>query len=213
MNKIDVSLYLVTDSTNFSTDEFLKVVEAACRGGATCVQLREKDKSGKSFYELACRVKEITDKFKIPLIIDDRVDIALACGADGVHIGSEDLPVREARKILGANKIIGATAKTVETALKAEQDGADYIGTGAVFPTTTKVKTVLTPVSTLAEICKKVSIPVCAIGGLNFDNCDVLKNSGASGVAVVSAIMKSNDPYLATRKLKEKVSRILNIPL
>lgn len=211
MNEIDISLYLVTDSTNFSTEKFLKIVEAACRGGVTCVQLREKNRNGKSFYELACCVKEITDKFKIPLIIDDRVDIALACGADGVHVGSDDLPIKEVRKILGKSKIVGATAKTVEAALKAEKDGADYIGTGAIFPTSTKVKTVLTPVSTLAEICKSVSIPVCAIGGLNSHNCDVLKSSGASGVAAVSAIMKSSDPYLATLELKEKARRALKI--
>ena len=205
MNKPDISLYFITDSTGFTTDEFLKIVDSACKGGATIVQLREKNKSTREYLQLALEVKKITDKYEVPLIIDDRVDIALASDAAGVHLGNEDMPISVARKLMGKNKIIGATAKTVEAALNAEKDGADYIGTGAIFPTTTKVKTVLTPVSVLKDVCKNVKIPVCAIGGLNYENCDILKNSGISGIAVVSAIMKSTNPEESARKFKEKI--------
>ncbi|MBE6782502.1 MAG: thiamine phosphate synthase [Ruminococcaceae bacterium] len=205
MNKPDISLYFITDSTGFTTDEFLKIVDFACKGGATIVQLREKNKSTREYLQLALEVKKITDKYEVPLIIDDRVDIALASDAAGVHLGNEDMPISVARKLMGKNKIIGATAKTVEAALNAEKDGADYIGTGAIFPTTTKVKTVLTPISVLKDVCKNVKNPVCAIGGLNYENCDILKNSGISGIAVVSAIMKSTNPEESARKFKEKI--------
>ena len=205
MNKLNILLYFITDSTGFTLDKFLKTVDSACKGGASIVQLREKNKSTREYLQLALEVKKITDKYKVPLIIDDRVDIALASEAAGVHLGNEDMPVSVARKLMGENKIIGATAKTVESAIKAEKDGADYIGTGAIFPTTTKVKTVLTPVSTLKDICKNVKIPVCAIGGLNYENCDILEGSGISGVAVVSAIMKSNDPEKEASKFKNKI--------
>ena len=131
-------------------------VEKACKGGVTLVQLREKNRTGREYLELAKAVKNVTDRYSVPLIIDDRADIALACGASGVHVGADDMPVAEVRKIVGKDMIVGATAKTVETALKAEADGADYLGTGAIFPTTTKVKTVLTDVSVLKEICHTV---------------------------------------------------------
>ena len=127
----------------------------------------------------------------------------LASGAEGVHVGAEDMPVKQARKIIGNNKILGATAKTVEAALKAYEDGADYLGVGAIYPTTTKVKTVLTPVSTLDAITKAVPIPVNAIGGLNSGNIDILKGINISGVCAVSAIMKADSPELAARELKQ----------
>ena len=204
MNKVDLTVYLVIDSTNLTLEQLTQTVEKACKGGVTLVQLREKQRGGKEYLEYAKAVKAITDRYRIPLIIDDRADIALACDAAGVHVGSEDLPVADVRKLLGPEKIVGATAKTVAAALKAEADGADYVGTGAIYPTTTKVKTVLTDVSVLKEICHTIHIPVCAIGGLNCDNCGILTGTGISGVAVVSAIMKSPNPEEAARKLKQK---------
>ncbi len=206
---LDMTLYLVTDSLDYSEENFLNIIEQACIGGITLLQIREKKIGGKAFLDLAYKVKKITDKYNIPLIIDDRVDIALAVDADGVHVGAEDIPVKKAREILGGNKIVGATAKTVKDAVAAYNDGADYIGTGAIYPTTTKVITKITEVSTLNDICKAVPIPVVAIGGLNFDNMDILNNSPIDGISVVSAIMKSKQPEKAAADLKEKVLKIV----
>ena len=209
MKKIDLSLYLVTDSTGFEENTFLSIVEQACQNGVTFLQLREKEKTGKEYYILAKKVKSITDKYGIPLIIDDRIDIAMAINADGVHVGQSDIPVYIARKLMGKDKIVGATAKTVEQALKAQVEGADYLGVGAIYPTTTKVITILTEVSTLDDICSNVSIPIVAIGGLNKDNMYVLKDSKISGIAVVTTIMKSQNPGIATKKLRESINNML----
>ena len=203
MKKLDTTLYFITDSTTVPEECFLPVVEAACKGGATIIQLREKNKSTREYMDLALATHEITVRYGIPLIIDDRVDVALAIGAEGVHVGQSDMPVRLARKLMGNNKIVGATAKTVPQALEAYEQGADYLGCGAIYPTTTHVKTVITPVETLKEVVKAVPIPVNAIGGLNKDNIFVLKDSGIAGVCAVSAIMKSADPETATRELKQ----------
>lgn len=200
---LDTTLYFVTDSTNMEEEKFLDVVEKACLGGATIVQLREKNRSGGEYLELAIKTKEVTDKYGVPLIIDDRADIALACDAAGVHVGQSDLPVYAARKIMGKNKIVGATAKTVEQAKRAEAEGADYLGVGAMYPTTTKVITVLTKAETLRDICENVSIKVNAIGGLNKDNLDILKGIPIDGICAVSAIMKSDDPKTAAKQLKQ----------
>ena len=208
MNNLNVSLYLVTDSTYHTEESFLRTVEDACKGGVTLVQLREKNTGGRDYLEKASKVREITDRYQIPLIIDDRVDVAMACGAAGVHVGASDLPVAEVRRLLGPDKIVGATAKTVEAARKAYQDGADYLGVGAIYPTTTKVTTVLTEVSTLSAICKAVPIPVVAIGGLNLSNLDILKGSGADGIAVVSAIMKAENPRKAAEELLMEVKQL-----
>ena len=142
--RFDLTLYLVSDSTGLSEDEFLRRLEQALRGGVTLLQLREKNRTTLEYYELARKVKKLTDAYGVPLMIDDRVDIALAVDAAGVHVGAEDMPVREARRLMGPDKIVGATAKRVDTAMQAEADGADYLGVGAIYPTTTKVKTVLT---------------------------------------------------------------------
>lgn len=203
MKSLDMKLYFITDSTTVPSDCFLPVVEAACKGGATIVQLREKDKSTREYMDLAVATHEITARYGIPLIIDDRVDVALAIGAEGVHVGQSDMPVGIARKIMGPDKIIGATTKTIPQALEAYEQGADYLGCGAIYPTTTHVKTVITPVETLKGIVKAVPVPVNAIGGLNKDNIFVLKGSGIAGICVVSAIMKAADPELATRELKQ----------
>ena len=194
MKKFDSSLYFITDSTNYTQEEFLFRVEQALKGGATLLQLREKEKSTREYIELAEKVHEITKRYNVPLIIDDRVDVALAVDAEGVHVGASDMPVATARKLMGNDKIVGATAKTVPWAKEAYEQGADYLGVGAIYPTTTKVVTVLTSTETLDAITKSVPIPVNAIGGLNKDNIDVLKGIGISGICVVSAIMKSDDP-------------------
>lgn len=203
MKSLDTTLYFITDSTTVPAERFLPVVEAACKGGATLIQLREKDKSTREYLELATATHEITSRYGIPLIIDDRVDVALAVGAEGVHVGQSDMPVGLARKLMGEDKIVGATAKTVPQALEAYEQGADYLGCGAIYPTTTHVKTVITPVETLKDVVKAVPIPVNAIGGLNKDNIFVLKGSGIAGVCAVSAIMKNADPEKAARELKQ----------
>lgn len=203
MNKnFDTSLYFITDSTGFGEEKFLYVIEEALKGGVTILQLREKDKTTKDYINLASKVHEIAKKYSVPLIIDDRVDVALAVDAEGVHLGGDDMPIDTARKIMGKEKIIGATAKTVEKAKKAYNDGADYLGVGAIYPTTTKVKTILTSVDTLSAICKSVPIPVNAIGGLNIGNVDILNGINISGICVVSAIMKSDNPKKEAEKLK-----------
>ena len=203
MKKIDTTLYFITDSTNYDEKEFLERVEKALSGGVTIMQLREKDRTTREYISLAEKVHSIAQKYKVPLIIDDRTDVALAVGAEGVHLGQSDMPIDTARKIVGDKMIIGATTKTVEQALEACKNGADYLGVGAIYPTTTKVKTVLTSVDTLKDIVKAVSVPVNAIGGLNKDNIDVLKGSGISGICAVSAIMKADDPQTAARELKQ----------
>ena len=202
MKKFDTSLYFITDSSIYTEQEFLNRVEKALQGGVTLMQLREKDKTTREYIELAQKVLKITRKYNVPLIIDDRVDVALAIDAEGVHVGQSDMPVKLARKLMGENKIVGATTKTVEQAKEAYEQGAGYLGVGAIYPTTTKVKTVLTSTDTLRDICNAVPIPVNAIGGLNKDNIDVLEDIPISGICVVSAIMKADDPKKATEELK-----------
>lgn len=194
MRKFDSRLYFITDSTGFSEEEFLHRIEEAIKGGITLLQLREKEKSTREYIELAKKVHDITKRYNIPLIIDDRVDVAMAMDAEGVHLGQSDMPVEIARRLLGEEKIIGATTKTVEQAMEAYKSGADYLGVGAIYPTTTKVKTVITSTQMLDKICKQVPIPVNAIGGLNKDNMDILNGINIAGVCVVSAIMKAEDP-------------------
>ena len=208
MKKFDSSLYFITDSTNYTEEEFLFRVEQALQGGATLLQLREKDKSTREYMELAAKVHEITKRYGVPLIIDDRVDVALAIDAEGVHVGASDMPVAIARKLMGNDKIVGATAKTVPWAKEAYEQGADYLGVGAIYPTTTKVKTVLTSTETLRDICNAVPIPVNAIGGLNKDNIDVLAGIPIAGICVVSAIMKADDPKRATIELKARAKEL-----
>jgi len=208
MRNFDTTLYFITDSTGFSEEEFLRRTEEALKGGASLLQLREKDKTTREYIELAEKVHQITKKYDVPLIIDDRVDVALAMGAEGVHLGQSDMPISTAREILGDDFIIGATTKTVPQALVAAEQGADYLGVGAIYPTTTKVKTVLTSVETLDAICKAVPIPVNAIGGLNQDNIDVLRGVPVSGICVVSAIMKAENSQKAAAKLKARVREL-----
>ena len=210
MKKFETSLYFITDSSDYTEREFLNRVEKALQGGVTLMQLREKDKTTREYIELAQKVHNITQKYNVPLIIDDRVDVALAVNAEGVHVGQSDMPVNIARKLMGEDKIVGATTKTVEQAKEAYEQGADYLGVGAIYPTTTKVKTVLTSTNTLNDICNAVPISVNAIGGLNKDNIDVLEGIPIAGICVVSAIMKADDPKKATEELKARAEKIRN---
>ena len=211
MKKLDktLPLYLVTARYDWKEEDFLKKVEEACRSGVTLVQLREKECSTREYYELAKKVKTITDMYQIPLIIDDRVDICLAVDASGVHIGADELPVDVVRNMIGNDKILGVTAKTVERALEAEKHGADYLGVGAIYPTTTKVITQPTSIETLRKIATTVSIPIVAIGGIKEDNMEPLKGTGIAGVAIVSEIMKADNIQEKCQSLRKKVTEIL----
>lgn len=211
MHKLDTSLYFITDSTGFEEAEFLQRTEAALRGGVTLLQLREKDKTTREYLSLAQKVHDLTRKYRVPLIIDDRLDVAMAVDAEGVHLGQSDMPIHIARWLFGPDKIIGATAKTVEQAREAWEQGADYLGVGAIYPTTTKVVTILTSVETLGAICRAVPVPVNAIGGLNQGNIHVLQGLPIAGICVVSAIMKAEDPEEAARELKEAAKRLLDL--
>lgn len=208
MKSFDSSLYFITDSTGWSEEEFLYRVEEALKGGITLLQLREKDKTTREYIDLAKKVHTISKKYNVPLIIDDRLDVAMAIDAEGVHLGQSDMPIDAARAIWSKDKIIGATAKTVEQALEAYENGADYLGVGAIYPTTTKVKTVLTSTETLDNITKAVPIPVNAIGGLNKDNIGILKGINIAGICVVSAIMKAESPKDTAEELKKAISSL-----
>ena len=208
MKAFDTSLYFITDSTGFGEAEFLRRVEAALQGGVTFLQLREKDKTTREYLSLAEKVHTLTQRYHVPLIIDDRLDIAMEIDAEGVHLGQSDMPVHIARDLFGPDKIIGATAKTVPQALEAWQQGADNLGVGAIYPTTTKVKTILTSTDTLREICSAVPIPVNAIGGLSKDNLDVLAGIPIAGICVVSAILKAEDPMKAAMDLRKKTAEL-----
>ena len=209
MNREALRLYLVTNRYQDSLESFLKKVETACRSGVTIVQLREKNLTTNQYYQLAKQVKEITDAYQVPLIIDDRLDVCLAVDASGLHIGDDELPVSVARQVLGPEKILGVTAKTVKRALEAEEGGADYLGTGAIFPTTTKENAPITLISTLKTICQKVAIPVVAIGGLTSENLDQLIGTGIAGVAVVRDLMQAEDVEAKTQAFLTKLDDII----
>ena len=209
MNREALRLYLVTNRYQDSLESFLKKVETACRSGVTIVQLREKNLTTNQYYQLAKQVKEITDAYQVPLIIDDRLDVCLAVDAAGLHIGDDELPVSVARQVLGPEKILGVTAKTVKRALEAEEGGADYLGTGAIFPTTTKENAPITLISTLKTICQRVAIPVVAIGGLTSENIDQLIGTGIAGVAVVRDLMQAEDVEAKTQAFLTKLNDII----
>ena len=205
MKSIDLSLYLVTDNSD-DVEKFLKTIEEGIKGGVTVVQIREKTADTLDFYNLALKVKEITTKYNVPLIINDRVDIALAIDADGVHVGQSDMPCDVTRKLIGENKILGISAATIDEAKKAQKDGADYIGTGAVFPTATKDDAPSVTKNELKEIVNSIDIPVVAIGGINLENASQLTDTGIAGLSVVSAIMSSDNP----KKSSEELLKIFN---
>ena len=205
---INYSLYLVTDRRILGQRDLITSIENAIKGGVTVIQLREKMVSTCEYYHLALKVKEITDKYAIPLIINDRVDIALAVDADGVHLGPEDMPVEAARRLLGPGKIIGASANCVEEALKYQVLGADYLGVGALFPTKTKNNTEHVSLEQLREIKSIVNIPVVGIGGISIENAPLVKAAGVDGIAVVSAILGSGDVQGAAKTLAEQARTV-----
>ncbi|MCI1965931.1 MAG: thiamine phosphate synthase [Oscillospiraceae bacterium] len=200
--RIDYTLYLCTDRSLMSTDTLEEAVEQAVKGGCTLVQLREKDCSSLDFYHTALRIKKITDRYKIPLMINDRADIALAVGADGVHAGQSDLPCTVLRAMLGDDKVIGISASTVEEAVQAQRDGADYLGVGAMFPTGTKSDAEQVSMETLKAVRGAVSIPIVAIGGIGPQNAAQFCGTGIDGLAVISAILSKPDITAAARELR-----------
>ena len=209
MRKIDYRLYLVTDRNQPAPGTFEKVVEEALKGGVTLVQLREKEGDTGLLYERAVKLKQITKAYHVPLIIDDRIDIMMAADADGVHLGQSDMPAALARKLIGAEKIMGVSAGTLEEAVKAEKDGADYLGVGAMFPTATKKDADITTPETLRKIMDTVHIPVVPIGGMNERTIPLFNGYGLSGFAVVSAIMASREPEKAAKNLKRIIDDIV----
>lgn len=201
---------MVTDRTWLHGRSFLEQIETVLQSGATLLQLREKDLPEDEFLEEAKAVKRLTDRYGVPLIINDNVQVALACNAAGVHVGQQDMEAQDVRALLGKNKIIGVTAKTVEQAQKAEQAGADYLGSGAVFGTLTKPDALPMTMERLRDITQSVSIPVVAIGGIEEHNLMMLKGSGVAGAAVVSAVFAAEDVGAATKTLRALADEMVN---
>lgn len=210
IRKEQLRLYAITDTSWLNGASLIDVVENVLKNGATFLQLREKNATHDEIVAKAKAIKPIARKYGVPFVIDDDVQVALEADADGVHIGQSDTDYMTARSILGDNKIIGMTAKTVEQAKEAERLGADYIGTGAVFGSSTKKDAVYMPRERLIEVAGSVNIPVVAIGGIDYDNCGELTGTGIDGIAVVSAIFAADDPGLATKELYLKTGRIFN---
>jgi thiamine-phosphate pyrophosphorylase len=199
---IDYSLYLVTDRELMLQTTIEKSVEQSVRGGCTLVQLREKNVSSREFYETAVKVREVTARMGVPFIINDRVDIALAVDADGVHVGQEDLPVEEVRRMVGPDRIIGVSVSNITEALSADGAGADYLGVGAMFATGTKTDARITSMQELSDIRKVVALPIVVIGGINRETIPLFHGIGIDGLAVVSAIVAQEDAAGAARELK-----------
>lgn len=207
-DKGQLLLYAVTDRSHTHGQTLYEQIEEALQGGVTIVQLREKELDEDEFISEAVKVKELCHRFGVPLIINDSVDVALKSGADGVHVGIEDMPVAQIRTRVGSDFIIGATAKSTEQAKAAENAGADYIGVGAVFASPTKKNAIRITAGRLREICSSVSIPAVAIGGIRLDNADEIKGCGMAGIAVVSAIFAADNIKEAAVKLKEKAKAV-----
>jgi len=203
LDRQSLLLYVVTDRTWLRGKTLASQVEEAVRAGATCIQIREKELGFDEFMEEAKAIKKITDKYGVPLIVNDNVQVALACGADGVHVGQSDMEASQTRKQIGSDKILGVSAQTVEQAILAEKNGADYIGVGAVFSTSTKLDADTVSFEALCAICSAVRIPVVAIGGIGLQNAGQLAGSGIDGIAVISAIFASQNVAQATCALKK----------
>ena len=204
-----LQLYAVTDSRWLNGTSLAAAVEKALAGGVTCVQLREKHLPFDEFLRTAKEIKSLCQSYHVPFIVDDNLDIALACDADGLHIGQNDMPAAKARELLGPEKILGVSAQTVEQAVAACQNGADYLGVGAVFPTGTKTDAVEVPLDTLKAITAAVDIPVVAIGGISADNIPQLSGTGIAGAAVVSAIFAQQDIKKAAANLRQLIAKEL----
>ena len=210
VDKKDMLLYAITDRTWLNGDKLCNAVEKALKGGVTFIQLREKTLDYDEFLSEAIEINKLCKKYNVPFIINDNVDIAAKSGADGVHIGQDDITIKEARKILGDNKIIGVSAHNVSEALKAQNDGASYIGSGAVFTTSSKNNVSALSMDTLRKITASVDIPVVAIGGISRDNAIKLKGSGIDGLAVISAIFAQNDIENSAAELRKIADHIVN---
>ncbi len=202
-------VYAVTDRAWLGERELKEQVEDTIQGGATFIQLREKNMEKEQFLQEAMKIKKVTDKYHVPFVINDDVDIAIACDADGVHVGQKDMEAGKVREKLGKDKIIGVSVQTIEQAILAEKNGADYLGVGAVFPTSTKEDASEVSYNTLKSICNEVSIPVVAIGGIQANNIINLKGSGIDGIAVVSAIFARENITEATKELVEKTKKMI----
>lgn len=209
-NRENLLLYAVTDRSWTENQTLYEQLEDALIGGVTCVQLREKNLSEEDFIQEAVEIRELCRKYNVPLIINDNLNVAIKSNADGIHVGQEDVSAAEIRKLVGDNFIIGVTAKTIEQAKKAENDGADYIGVGAVFPSPTKTNAIRITNEQLNEICSSVSIPAVAIGGISLDNITELSGCKMSGVAVVSAIFAADDIKTTVQELKRTVQDLIN---
>ena len=209
-NKEAMLLYAVTDRYWTGKQSLMEQVECALKGGATCIQLREKDLDPAKFLEEAVQMKKLCHQYHVPFIIDDNVSIALQCEADGIHVGQSDMKAEEVRKRVGEQMILGVSAQTVEQAEEAVRAGADYLGVGAVFSTTTKLDADHVSYATLKQICEAVDIPVVAIGGISKDNILQLKGSGVDGVALVSAIFSAEDIEQECRTLAELSTQMVN---
>ena len=209
-DKKSLLLYAVTDRTWLSGETLYDQVEKAIKGGATFIQLREKKLDQESFLNEAIKIQKLCRKYNIPFVINDNVEIARKIDADGVHVGQSDMKAKNVRAIFGADKILGVSAQTVEQAILAEKEGADYLGVGAVFPTGSKADAEDVSLDTLKEICSAVNIPVVAIGGIGADNVSKLENSGISGIAVISAIFAAEDIESATKNLKELTEKVVS---
>ena len=205
----DLSVYLVTEET-LAVEDMTNIIVEAVAGGVTAVQLREKQASSLTFYQKASLLKQVLHELSIPLIINDRVDVALAVGADGIHVGQDDLPLPIIKDLVPDDMIVGVSVSTLEEALKAEQNGADYIGVGSIFPTNTKRDATLMIEGELEKICRSVSIPCIAIGGITADNIHTLSKSGISGAAVVSAIIQAKNPRDAAKILSNSIQSFTN---
>ncbi|MFJ7752214.1 thiamine phosphate synthase [Peribacillus muralis] len=199
-SQIDLSLYLVTEES-LELEDLFRIMSQSIAGGVSIVQLREKNTSSLSFYKKAAALKQVLNELSTPLIINDRVDIAIAAGAEGIHIGQDDLPLSVVKQMVPREMIIGVSVSTLEEALEAERNGADYLGVGSIFPTKTKQDATLMSIRDLEEICRSVSIPAVAIGGINAENISNLSDKGLAGAAVVSAIMNAENPKMASRSL------------
>ena len=209
-NNIDYTLYLVTDNHVSDFEKFCYKIEKAICNGVTTVQLREKNLETNLFYKKALKVKELTDKYNVPLIINDRIDIMLAIDAAGVHLGQSDMPSDIARKIIGQNQILGISASNLTEAKKAYEDGADYLGVGAMFATQTKPDADVTSMKELKKIRENVDIPIVVIGGINCKTISLFSKIKVDGFAVVSAIMSEKDSGKASKDLIEEIQKVKN---
>lgn len=210
IDKKSMLLYVVTDRTWLGENSLVDQVEDTLKAGATFIQLREKDLPFEDFLKEAKEIKVITDRYKLPFVINDNVEVAIKCNADGVHVGQEDMNARNVRNLIGEDKILGVSASTVKEAKAAEENGADYIGVGAIVSTSTKEEAKVVSMDTLKDICHAVSIPVVAIGGINEENVLKLKGSGVDGICVISAIFSKENIYDATKNLYNLASQMVS---